>query len=63
MESSWQKKELEEVEFDDDTVFTWPTLVVKEFLAALFVLVGLLFFSFFVNSSELLTFVSGRMRI
>jgi hypothetical protein len=50
MESSWQKKELEEVEFDDDTVFTWPTLVVKEFLAALFVLVGLLFFSFFVNA-------------
>ena len=31
------------VEFKDDRVFTWPTLVAKEFLAAIFVTVGLLF--------------------
>ena len=30
----------------DDKVFTWPTLVAKEFLAAIFVTVGLLFYSF-----------------
>ena len=48
MEISWQKKE--PVELEDDTVFTWPTLVVKEFLAAIFVTVGLLFYSFFVNA-------------
>jgi quinol-cytochrome oxidoreductase complex cytochrome b subunit len=48
MESSRQNEE--SVEFEDDTVFTWPTLVVKEFLAAIFVMVGLLFYSFFVNA-------------
>jgi quinol-cytochrome oxidoreductase complex cytochrome b subunit len=48
MDSSRQNEE--SVEFDDDTVFTWPTLVVKEFLAAIFVMVGLLFYSFFVNA-------------
>ena len=31
------------VEFKDDKVFAWPTLVAKEFLAAIFVTVGLLF--------------------
>lgn len=30
----------------DDKVFTWPTLVAKEFLAAIFVTVGLLFYSY-----------------
>jgi hypothetical protein len=49
MESSRQNEESVEFE-DDDTVFTWPTLVVKEFLAAIFVMVGLLFYSFFVNA-------------
>ena len=48
MENSWQNKE--SVEFEDDTVFTWPTLVVKEFLAAIFVMVWLLFYSFYVDA-------------
>ncbi len=48
MEIRWEKIEHEELE--DDRVFTWPTLVVKEFLAALFVNVGLLSYSFFVDA-------------
>lgn len=48
MEISWQKKE--SIELEDDRVFTWPTLVVKEFLAAIFVTVGLLFYSYFVDA-------------
>ena len=43
MEIKWQKRESDILE--DDRVFTWPTLVVKEFLAAIFVTVGLLFYS------------------
>src|SRR4030065_1754253 len=38
------------VEFKDDRVFTWPTLVAKEFLAAIFVTVGLLFYSYVVDA-------------
>ncbi len=48
MEISRQK--IESVELEDDRVFTWPTLVVKEFLAAIFVMVGLLFYSYFVDA-------------
>ncbi len=48
MEISRQK--IESVELEDDRVFTWPTLVVKEFLAAIFVTVGLLFYSYFVDA-------------
>ena len=43
MEVRQEKREF--VEFKDDKVFTWPTLVAKEFLAAIFVTVGLLFYS------------------
>jgi len=38
------------IELKDDKVFTWPTLVAKEFLAAIFVTVGLLLYSYFVNA-------------
>lgn len=38
------------VEFKDDRVFTWPNLVAKEFLAAIFVTVGLLFYSYVVDA-------------
>ena len=38
------------VEVKDDKVFTWPTLVAKEFLAAIFVTVGLLFYSYFTDA-------------
>ena len=48
MEVSEGKKGL--VEFKDDKVFAWPTLVAKEFLAAIFVTVGLLFYSYFVDA-------------
>ncbi|MDO8140874.1 MAG: hypothetical protein Q6358_05195, partial [Candidatus Brocadiales bacterium] len=48
MEVSEGKKGL--VEFKDDRVFTWPTLVAKEFLAAIFVTVGLLFYSYVVDA-------------
>ena len=48
MEIKWQKRESDILE--DDRVFTWPTLVVKEFLAAIFVTVGLLFYSYYVDA-------------
>ena len=48
MEIKWQKRESDILE--DDLVFTWPTLVVKEFLAAIFVTVGLLFYSYYVDA-------------
>ena len=38
------------VEVKDDKVFTWPTLVAKEFLAAIFVTVGLLVYSYFTDA-------------
>ncbi|MBM4053254.1 MAG: hypothetical protein FJ264_00990 [Planctomycetes bacterium] len=38
------------VEIKDDKVFTWPNLVAKEFLAAIFVTVGLLVYSYFVDA-------------
>lgn len=37
-------------EVKDDRVFTWPNLVAKEFLAAIFVTVGLLFYSYVVDA-------------
>lgn len=48
MEVRQEKKGL--IEFKDDKVFTWPTLVAKEFLAAIFVTVGLLFYSYLVDA-------------
>ena len=38
------------IEIKDDKVFTWPNLVAKEFLAAIFVTVGLLVYSYFVDA-------------
>ena len=43
-----EKKEI--VEVKDDKVFAWPNLVAKEFLAAIFVTVGLLFYSYIVDA-------------
>ena len=43
-----EKKEI--VEVKDDKVFAWPNLVAKEFLAAIFVTVGLLFYSYVVDA-------------
>ena len=45
-----RQHEKEPVELKDDRVFTWPNLVVKEFLAAILVTVGLLFYSFYVDA-------------
>lgn len=45
-----RQQERVSAELKDDRVFTWPTLVVKEFLAAIFVTVGLLFYSFYVDA-------------
>ena len=45
-----RQQEREPAELKDDRVFTWPTLVVKEFLAAILVTVGLLFYSFYVDA-------------
>jgi hypothetical protein len=43
-----EKKEI--IEVKDDKVFAWPNLVAKEFLAAIFVTVGLLFYSYIVDA-------------
>ena len=45
-----RQHEGEPAELKDDRVFTWPTLVVKEFLAAIIVTAGLLFYSFYVDA-------------
>lgn len=45
-----RQQEREPAELKDDRVFTWPTLIVKEFLAAILVTVGLLFYSFYVDA-------------
>ena len=41
-----RRHEGELAELKDDRVFTWPNLVVKEFLAAILVTIGILFYSF-----------------
>ena len=45
-----RRHEGELAELKDDRVFTWPNLVVKEFLAAILVTVGILFYSFYVDA-------------
>ena len=45
-----RRHEGELAELKDDRVFTWPNLVVKEFLAAILVTIGILFYSFYVDA-------------
>ena len=45
-----RRNEGELAELKDDRVFTWPNLVVKEFLAAILVTIGILFYSFYVDA-------------